>query len=260
MTKKRLFYDIETSFCEGWFWRPEWNTRIYPHQITKHAKIISIHWKWEGEDTIHNLDWGLKKQCDKKLLEKFIQEMDKADEIIHYNGKKFDTPWIRQRAMFHGIPFKHTYNEVDCYSLVKKYLKQLPDKSLAGVCKYFGLPNKLDAGGKDTWVNVIFNKDREALDHLLYYGDGDIVSLEAVFEKLRPYVAPNMHYAVKNGQQKFHCPNCGGLSNWNKTYTTAQGTIQHYMRCRDRHCYTYFKINNKTYQDYLQYKLINGIK
>lgn len=261
MNKKRLFYDIETSFCEGWFYRPDWNTRIYPHQIKKHAKIISIHWSWEGEDKVHNLDWGLDKQCDKKMLKKFIKLMDSADEIIHYNGKKFDTPWIRQRAIFHGLEFKHTYNEVDCYSIVKKYLKQLPDKRLKGVCDYFGLPAKADAGGHMTWVNVIYHKDREALDHLLYYGDGDITSLKAVYYKLRPYALPNMHYGVLKGDgQKFHCPECSGLMRWNKSYTTRAGTVQHYMKCRDRSCGTYHKISNRDYMKYIEYCYKNNIK
>jgi len=98
------------------------------------------------------------------------------------------------------------------------------------------------------------------LDHLLYYGDGDIVSLKAVYYKLRPYIAPNFQYAVKNGDSKFHCPECSALPYWNKTYTTAQGTIQHYMKCRNKECRTTFKINNKTYQDWFKYKVLKGIK
>lgn len=268
MSKKRLFYDIETSFCEGWFYRPDWNTRIFPHQIKEHAKIISIHWSWEGKEDVHNLDWGLNKQCDKSMLKKFIKEMDKADEIVHYNGKKFDTPWIRQRAMFHGLEFRHQYNEIDCYGLVKKYLKQLPDKRLKGVCEYFGLPLKLDAGGHITWVNVIYNKDREALKHLLFYGDGDIISLKAVYKKLRPYVAPNSHYHSELIQiggrfvsSKFFCPECGKLPHYKQKYVTAQGTVQHYMQCSDRkECKTLFKISNKSYMDYTEYKILNGNK
>jgi uncharacterized protein YprB with RNaseH-like and TPR domain len=119
MKRKRLFYDIETSFCKGHFWRAGWNQTIHPHQITDYAKIISIHWKWEGKRKIHNLNWGIKEQCDKKMLEKFIAEMDKADEIITHNGKRFDTPWIRTRAIVHGIPMERRwrYSDVDRCSL-----------------------------------------------------------------------------------------------------------------------------------------------
>ena len=117
ITRKRLFYDIETSFCKGHFWRPGYNQRIGPEQILEYAKIISIHWKWEGATTVKNLNWGLTKQCDKKLVERFIKEMDKADEIISHNGKRFDTPWIRTRALKHDIPMRHTYNEIDTYKM-----------------------------------------------------------------------------------------------------------------------------------------------
>ncbi len=257
--KKRLFYDIETSFCKGHFWRPGYNQTILPHQITDYAKIISIHWSWEGSDTIYNLDWGLNKQCDKKLLEKFIKEMDKADEIITHNGKRFDTPWIRTRAVFHGLDMRHTYNEIDTFKMCKKYLN-LPSNSLKEVCKYYGLEAKKDAGGMETWANVIFKKDRGALDHLLYYGDGDITSLKAVFYKLRPYVIPNMNYSTLGLMDKFFCPECGDLPYHNKTYTTSAGTLQHYMKCKCTDCKTTFKINNSTYGKYLQYKMVSGLK
>lgn len=259
MKRKRLFYDIETSFCKGHFWRPGWNQTIHPHQITEYAKIISIHWKWEGHKRVHNLDWGLEEQCDKKLLEKFITELDKADEIVTHNGKSFDTPWIRTRCLYHNIPMRHTYNEIDTYKLCKKYLN-LPSNSLAEVCKYYDLPHKLDAGGINTWIDVVYKKDKKALKHLLKYGDGDIISLEAVFKKLRPYIKPNVQYSVLYGSTKYHCPECSHLGCWNKTYTTAAGTVQHYMRCRDKDCRTFYKVNNKTYQDYLQYCMINHIK
>lgn len=260
LKRKRLFYDLETSFCKGYFWRPGWNQTINPTQITDHTKIISVHWSWEGEDEVHHLHWGLNKQCDKKLINKFIKELNKADEIITHNGKRFDTPWIRTRAMYHNIEMRYNYNEVDTMKWCKKYLN-LPSNSLKEACKYFDLENKLDAGGVQTWVDVIFNKDQKALDHLLHYGDGDIKSLKALYYKLRPYAKPNLHYAKLKGLGKFCCPECGSaLVNHNKTYATAAGTIQHYMKCRDKSCGTTFKINNKTYQDLLKFRMINNIK
>jgi hypothetical protein len=69
-----------------------------------------------------------------------------------------------------------------------------------------------------------------------------------------------MQHAVLTGSNKFHCPECSELGKWNKSYTTAAGTIKHYLKCRDFACGTYWDVNNKTYMDYLQYKLLNGIK
>jgi len=192
------------------------------------------------------------------MLSKFIKEMDKADLIITHNGKRFDTPWIRTRAMFHGLEFRPQYTELDTYKLAKKYLN-LPSNSLKEVCKYFDLESKKDAGGLQTWVDVIYKKDKQALKHLLYYGDGDITSLEAVYQKFKPYVMNKTNFAVLNGGNKFNCPECLSTNvRVNKTYTTAAGTIQNYMRCNE--CAQPFKINNKSYMKLLEYRMLNNIK
>jgi len=258
ITRKRLFYDIETSFCKGHFWRPGYDQRIGPEQITEYAKIICISWKWEGDDKIHNAHWGLKAQCDKNLLKKFIKELNKADEIVAHNGDRFDIKWIRTRALFHDIEMRYTYNSIDTLKLCKSYLN-LPSNTLAHACKYFGLVAKKDPGGMGTWSDIIFKKDQPALTRMIDYCDGDISSLEALYQKLKPYVQHKVNYAVLRGNEKFHCPECSKLSTHNKNYTTAAGTVQHYMRCRDVQCHKVFKINNKTYQDWLKYKMMNGI-
>ena len=259
ITRKRLFYDIETSFCQGHFWKPGYNQTVLPSQILKQAQIICISWKWEGDDVIHHADWGLKKQCDKSLLKKFIKELNKADEIVAYNGDRFDIKWIRTRAVFHGLEMRNHYNSIDTLKLCKSYLR-LPSNTLAEACKYFNLVQKKDPGGMQTWTDIVFDKSKEALDRMIDYCDGDIDSLEALFEKLKPYVKHKINYAVLKGQEKFHCPECGKLGYLNKTYTTAAGTIQHYMRCSDYPtCGKVYKVNNKTYMDYLKFKMMNNI-
>jgi len=84
MTRKRLFFDIETSPNIVTSWRIGYNLNISHDNIVKERAIICVCWKWEGEDEVHLLTWD-KKQDDKKLLEKFIKELNKADEIIGHN-------------------------------------------------------------------------------------------------------------------------------------------------------------------------------
>ena len=86
---RRLFFDIETSPCLGWFWRPSYNTTINPNQIIEYAKVICISYMWEGDTKVHNLSWT-KDQCDKKMIEDFIKVMNKADEIVAHNGDRFN--------------------------------------------------------------------------------------------------------------------------------------------------------------------------
>jgi len=147
---------------------------------------------------------------------------------------------------------------LDTYKLSKKYFA-LPSYRLGEVANYFGLEAKKDPGGLQTWIDIVINKNREALDTMLWYCDGDIATLEAVYNKIRKYTEHGLHYAVKHGEDKFRCPECGELPRLNKTYTTKAGTIQHYMKCSDDKCMQFFKVNNKTHQDWLQYKMMNNL-
>lgn len=239
-----------------WCWRTG-KQFVGANQILEHTKIISAHWKWEGESTVRNIHWGLNKQCDKKIVETLIKEFDKADEIVAHNGDRFDLKWVKSRAIFHGLDMRSNYRTIDTLKLAKSNLN-LPSYSLKELCKYYGLPQKIDAGGIETWQKIQFEKDQEALDHLLFYGDGDIISLEAVFQKLRPYVKLKSNYATLYGNENFFCPECSSLPYWNKTYTTLAGTLKHYMKCKN--CDTTFNINNSSYQKYFHYKVMNGIK
>ena len=110
-----------------------------------------------------------------------------------HNGDRFDMKWVRSRAIYHGLQMNPFYKTIDTLKMCKSKL-MLPSYSLGNICKYYGLEAKLDAGGINTWIKVQFEKDQEALDHLLYYGDGDIVSLKAVYHKLAEYYEPTTHY------------------------------------------------------------------
>jgi hypothetical protein len=83
--------------------------------------------------------------------------------------------------------------------------------------------------------------------------------LEKVFEKLQPYTKPKVNYSVLRGGEKFGCPECQSYEiRLRKTYTTPAGTIQHYMSCKSCNKSSY-KINNKTFIDYLQWKMKNNL-
>lgn len=94
MKRKRLFYDIETSFNIIADFSCGYNKIIRPNQIIKERQIICISYKWEDEYEVHSLDWG-KRQCDKALLKKFVKVIGEADELVAHNGDRFDIKWIK---------------------------------------------------------------------------------------------------------------------------------------------------------------------
>jgi len=257
MTRKRLFFDIETSPNIVTSWRIGYNLNISHDNIVKERAIICVCWKWEGEDKVHALTWD-KKQDDKTLLKKFIQELNKADEIIGHNGDRFDIKWLRTRCIYHDIDMFPTYRTIDTLKYAKSGFYFNSNK-LDYIAKYLEVGSKVDTGGFDTWKKIIFDKDPEALSHMVEYCKNDVVILEKVFDKLRPYSKHKVNYSTLRGGERWECPNCGTPNiRLSKTYTTSAGTIMHSFLCKDG-CRSAYSVNNKVYMDWLQYKTINNI-
>lgn len=255
--KRRLFFDIETSFNIGWFWRAGWNQTIGSEQIIEERKIICISWKWADEDEVHNLTWD-KKQSDKSMLKRFMKVMAKADEVIAHNGDRFDIKWLRTRCLFHRISAFPHYHSLDTLKVAKGGFNFNSNK-LDYIAKFLNVGEKMDTGGIDLWKNVILNNDREALQNMVEYCDQDVLVLEAVFNELKNYAKHKTHFGVLAGGDKYECPECGSCEvKLKRSYTTAMGTPRRNLECKK--CKKNYVVNNKTYMDLLQYKIRNGLK
>ncbi len=90
---KRLFFDIETSPNIVFSWNVGYKLQIGHDNILKERAVICICYKWEGEDTVHSLEW--KRGDDKSLITKFLKVILKADEVIGHNGDNYDIKWFK---------------------------------------------------------------------------------------------------------------------------------------------------------------------
>jgi hypothetical protein len=254
-----MFFDLETSPNIGIFWRSGYNLTITPYDIIQERAIICVCWKWEGEEEVHRLTWD-KNHCDKKLIKRFVKELEKSDEAIAHNADRFDIKWLRTRALFHGVNMNHTINTIDTLKLAKSGFNFNSNK-LDYIAQFLKVGKKMETGGLDLWKKVCLEKCTVSLEKMVAYCQQDVVVLEKVFEKLNPYSKPKTNYAVLRGGEKFECPECGKLPHYKQMKTTAKGTIMHYMQCSDRKgCNKKFSFNNKTYMDFLKFKMRNNIK
>ena len=258
ITRKRMYFDLETSPNIGIFWRTGYNITLQPNDIIQERAIICVCWKWEGEEEIHSLTWD-KNHCDKKLIKKFVKELEKSEEAIAHNGDNFDLKWLRTRALFHGVQMNHSINTIDTLKLAKSGFYFNSNK-LDYIAKFLGVGAKLPTG-LDLWKKVCLEGCEESLEKMVEYCKMDVEVLEKVHQKLNPYTKPKTQFAVLRGEEKFNCPECGKLGNYKQMRVTAHGTIHHRMQCSDRKgCGKQWQINNKTYQEFLKFKAINGIK
>lgn len=245
---RRLYLDIETSPCIGSFWRPGYNLRLTNDNIEIHARIITAAYKWQGSKKVKALVWQGENlnQCDKHIIEEIVPVMDSADEIIAHYGNGFDIPWIRTRALYHGI-ITGIWKTVDTHAWAKK-LFLLPTNKLNDIALYLGLGSKLHTE-YDLWRLITFRDDKAALDRMVEYNKHDVELLEQVWEKMQAYATPPTHAGVYDQKEKWTCPECGAEpKRRQRPVTSSKGVVTHQMYCGL--CPRYYMINNTAHQQW----------
>lgn len=251
---KILIYDIETSRIKSWVW---WTGKQYVghNQLIDEPKIISIAWKWLGEETVHHLTWG-KEHSDEDMMKKFLKEYNKAHMVIGQNNNRFDNRWINARAAKYDLDVNIFVRSFDIMKQAKNKFR-IPSYSMKYMCEYFGVPQKLSHEGIVMWEKIQVGTPEEQEEYLrkmVVYNEGDIISTEALYMRLRKYFNHISHFGVMQGGEKFTCPDTGSHNvQLLRTSVTAAGTIQRVMVSNETG--TNYKISNKQYMNFLDFKM-----
>lgn len=228
--RKRLFFDIETSPNIGLFWEAGYKKNIDYSNILKERAIICICYKWEDSKEVYGLTWD-KKQCDKKLLQEFIEVANQATELVGHNGDRFDLAWIRTRCLFHGIEMFPKYTTIDTLKVARSKFK-FNSNRLNYIASYLGIGQKIKTEF-DLWKNILINSDKVAMEKMVKYCKNDVVLLEKVFKQLNNHIEAKSHYGVLFGQYRGTCPECGSDDIIkNGVRTTATGVVKLMYKCK----------------------------
>lgn len=252
---KIITYDIETSRIKVDVWSTG-KQYINHAQTRSETTIISIAWKYIGQDKVYDLRWD-ENHCDKKMVEEFLKHYNKASMVIGQNNNSFDNKLINTRAAKHRLFVDRYVKSFDIYRMAKRYFR-LPSYSMAYMAKYFGLTLKQSHEGIHMWEMIEYGTKEEQSEYLqkmVDYNKGDIVTTEELYMTLKPYFGSVTNTAVKKGLPKWACPVSGSVDvRLLKTIFTEQGTVQRILFCEgSQHQY---KVSNKSYMDFLQRKMI----
>ena len=243
---KRLFYDIETSYNIVKAWRIGYNINLNMDDIIQERAIITIAYKWEGEEDVTVLSWD--KGCDKKIIEDFVKVMAEADELVGHNCDRFDTKFIGARALKHNISVLPKYQSTDTLKLAKKHF-MLNSNKLDYIAQYLGIGHKTKHRGMEMWDDIILRNDPKALEEMCEYNVHDVFLTEKVYKALMNYSLPKINHASKQTGDKHSCPECGSEEAvLTKTYISNSGTKTRLMSCNS--CSTHFTISNTNYEKY----------
>lgn len=113
--------------------------------------------------------------------------------------------------------------------------------------------NKLDYLGKhllgkgkihvdfDLWLKVMAG-NKKALKEMVEYNKVDVLRLEEVYDRLKPYMKAHPHIGALNGEERnLSCPKCGSTKiKKNGIRITAAGIKKQECQCKD--CGAYHQI------------------
>jgi DNA polymerase III epsilon subunit-like protein len=185
------------------------------------------------------------------MLSKFIEEANKADELVGHNGDRFDLPWIRTRCLYNGIDVMPDYKTIDTLQWARRVF-YFNSNRLDYLGKYLGVGGKIKTEF-DLWKNVLLKNDRKSLKRMVEYCKRDVEMLQEVYQKLARYLPHKTHVGVLKLKDKWTSPFNGSTDvRKSKTRVTAAGSVRHQMLCNKTK--RYYSISDAIYNQYLKSK------
>ena len=210
---KILLFDIETSLMEVYVWG------LYK-QFIPHTNIIKdkngnektwcvLSWaaKWLYDDQIQS-DIVTPKEAvarnDRRVLESIWKLLDEADIVIGHNGDRFDIRKLNARFIDNEMIPPSPYRTIDTLKVARKEFAFVSYKQ-DFLTKHFKLEQKLSTEFQ-LWVDCMHG-NQSRLDEMQEYNCHDVMGLEEVYLKLRPYIKNHPNLGVLMDMDV--CPNCG---------------------------------------------------
>jgi DNA polymerase elongation subunit (family B) len=229
-SNKIVFFDIETTPNVVYSWRIGFNLNLTHDNIVDERKIICISYKYAGDPYVYRLEWD-NKQCDKKMIGKFIKVLKEVDVAVGHNGDKFDIKWLKTRAIILNLEPLNKIITIDTLKIARNTFNFNCNR-LDYLGKLLVNDKKKDTGGYSLWTSVM-DGDKKSLEKMGLYCDQDVVLLEKVFNRLIPHVNTlPVHLGVVLGHKTIACDRCGGKTHANRQYRNKNGTDMKVITCQ----------------------------
>ena len=226
-----LILDIETAPNMAYVWR-FFKENVGAKQVLDHSFIMSFAAKWLNEEKtfyFSSNDYG-----EKNIVWALIELLDAADVVIAHNGNGFDLPTIQGRALVHGLKPPSPYRVLDT-RLVAKSEFNFPSNSLEYLADVLGVEKKdqhKNFPGFLLWAECL-KGNQEAWEELKTYNIQDVITLEQVYLKMRPWMKKHPNVAVGLEAARPLCPKCGSEHIQLRGYTTTNLYKYRKFQCQD---------------------------
>jgi ssDNA-binding Zn-finger/Zn-ribbon topoisomerase 1 len=238
-----LVFDIETSPIIA----PVWG--LFKQNIS-HKHIIKdwfvINWaaKWLFEEEIMTgvlTPKEAKKGDDNRIIKKIWDIFDRADMVIAHNGDRFDIAKLNSRFLKYDFKLPSPYQSIDTLKTARKFRNT--SNKLDYLCGMLDIATKIETGGMTLWLDCI-KGDKKALTTMDEYCQNDVLILEQLYIRLRPYMRNHPNLGLYMDSDYELCPNCGSdMLKWGYLHYT-RANIYECARCND--CGSYMRARKST--------------
>lgn len=235
MTARIATVDIETSPILAYVWSL-WKQTVGVNQIHTDWTILGFSYKWLDEKKVYHHNTGgrgvRKVRDDRALLKLLWQFLDEADIIITQNGVSFDVKKINARFIELGMPPPSPYKVIDT-KLEAQKIARFTSNRLAWLSEILTDTPKDDHKefpGFELWTECLADNPK-AWKAMAKYNNTDILSTEAVYLKLRPYMVGHPNVAAYNESIDVQCPACGSTDLMRRGFALTQSGKYRRYRC-----------------------------
>jgi len=189
--------------------------------------------KWLGEKDIY-FD-SVYQSTSQSMLEGIHGLLEDADAVVHYNGTKFDIPTLNKEFLLYGMTPPAPYKQIDLLRVAKNQFR-FPSNKLDYVAQALGPGKKTKHIGHELWIQCMAN-NKEAWIMMEEYNRNDVVLLEKVYEKLKPWIKHHANHGVY--EDGLCCTNCASINFQRRGWSYTQAHKYQRYQCVD--CGTWFK-------------------
>lgn len=233
------------------------NDYIQPSSIISERYIICAAWRWEGESKVHTVSVmdDLKRykrdpHDDLHVVKTLHKVLSEADVIVGHNSDAFDKRWIDTRILFHGLDPLPPIISVDTKKVAKAKF-YLNSCSLDYLGKFLKLGQKRPTS-PGLWMRIL-NGDAKAVKEMEWYCKGDIILLDKVYQKLKPYTqVVNLElFGKREG-----CPRCGSRKVQSRGVHRAITKTYQRFQCQAEGCRGWFRVLRATPNTSTKYRTL----
>jgi hypothetical protein len=208
-----VLWDIETTHNIMAVFNLLNHDMIPAGNILKERYIVSAAWKELNNPKVHAVSvlddlarFRKDPSDDRHVCEALHRVLSDADVIVAHNGNNYDIKFTETRMLIHDLEPLPPIPKIDTLKIAKgRFLFNANNLNYLG--EVLGLGKKVTTP-KDLWLNVL-RGDEKAIRTMVKYNKGDVLLLEKVFHKLRPYCDHHLNMGLVGDGKG--CPRCGSL-------------------------------------------------